>query len=43
MDSTGDFITGTERMFHALDGQFFGKYRGLVVDNTDPTFAAGCR
>jgi hypothetical protein len=27
-----------ERMFHALDGQFFGKYRGLVVDNrSDPS------
>jgi uncharacterized protein involved in type VI secretion and phage assembly len=35
MDSTGDSLTEMERMFHALDGQFFGKYRGVVVDNTD--------
>ena len=35
MDSARDAVTETERMFHALDGQFFGKYRGVVVDNTD--------
>ena len=38
MDSTRNAVIETERMFHALDGQFFGKYRGLVVDNTDPTY-----
>src|SRR5712672_2839603 len=37
MESTRNAVIETERMFHALDGQFFGKYRGLVVDNTDPT------
>jgi uncharacterized protein involved in type VI secretion and phage assembly len=37
MESTRNAVTETERMFHALDGQFFGKYRGLVVDNADPT------
>src|SRR5437763_17049447 len=37
MESTRNAVVETERMFHALDGQFFGKYRGLVVDNTDPT------
>ncbi|MCW3475301.1 phage baseplate assembly protein V [Limobrevibacterium gyesilva] len=26
-----------ERMFQAIGGRFFGKYRGLVVSNTDPT------
>ena len=38
MESTRNAVIETERMFHALDGQFFGKYRGLVVDNTDPTY-----
>jgi uncharacterized protein involved in type VI secretion and phage assembly len=37
MDSIRDSVTETERMFSALDGQFFGKYRGVVVDNTDAT------
>ena len=37
MDSTRDSVTETERMFSALDGQFFGKYRGVVVDNADST------
>src|SRR2546421_362003 len=37
MESTRNAVIETERMFHALDGQFFGKYRGLVVDNIDPT------
>jgi uncharacterized protein involved in type VI secretion and phage assembly len=37
MESTRSAVIEMERMFHALDGQFFGKYRGLVVDNTDPT------
>jgi hypothetical protein len=26
-----------ERMFEAMGGRFFGKYRGLVVSNVDPT------
>jgi len=37
MESTRNAVIETERMFHALDGQFFGKYRGVVVDNTDAT------
>jgi len=37
MDSGRDSGAATERMFHAMDGRFFGKYRGLVVGNVDPT------
>jgi len=37
MDSTRDSLAETERVFHALDAQFFGKYRGVVCDNADTT------
>jgi uncharacterized protein involved in type VI secretion and phage assembly len=37
MDSARDPGTETERMFHAIGGRFFGKYRGIVIGNVDPT------
>jgi hypothetical protein len=32
-----EFDRDAERMFEAVGGRFFGKYRGLVVGNLDPT------
>src|SRR6266851_5342963 len=37
MDSARDSGAETERMFDAIGGRFFGKYRGLVAGNVDPT------
>jgi hypothetical protein len=37
MDSRRDPRDDPERMLQAMDGQFFGKYRGIVINNVDPT------
>ena len=37
MQSGRNFEGEAERMFHAMGGRFFGKYRGLVISNVDPT------
>jgi uncharacterized protein involved in type VI secretion and phage assembly len=35
-DTVTDPRTDTERLLQAMGGRFFGKYRGLVVNNADP-------